>query len=705
MLLNISPNKWFSITGIALLCFLAGIPGDKLSAAGDTDSLKQLIAGKNDDSEKSELLLNLSSYYYSRNIHDSAEYFCLQALAIANDINDKTGIIDSYYRLGLIYNRRGDFVMASERALKSLNLAKPLNDSLRLTRINYLYGMASYNQGKNDSALYYYRESYLMASQMGDIQRLIAIYNGTGNIYQSISVYDSAAYYYLKAIRLCEEYNYHQFLGMMYNNLGKTLTLLGEYDESLRYLKRSLEINRKSNFTKDIALNLTNIGIVYYNMLEDDSARSYYDQAMELLKTAQLPQELANLYVNYGVLHLKKNENDKALVNFRKALDYYYSWNYSDGIAIGLMNIGRAYSNLGKYQQAYAVMDSALDVSRESGSLVNQRDIYYHLSQNAYKARNYKKAYEYYILRTNLKDSIYTLESTRLINDLKLAYEREQDQTQILSLKNLNLEMALDLQRQKSQLNATLFTGIVIVVLALFLLLYFRQLSRKNKIITKQKIQQLEEEKKLLAARLLVEGQEEERKRIARELHDGLGVLLSATKMQFTTIKNRSPENKPLIERATQLLEQASSDVRKISHNMMPGLLTKLGLYEAAADLIERINETENINARFRISGDKSRLPENKEIMLYRIVQELVNNTLKHARAGKIELTIETSPGTLLMHYMDNGVGFEVQKHLDSETGSFGLKSLQSRVGFLNGQMDIESEPGKGVKYRIRVPL
>ncbi|MFO7613732.1 MAG: tetratricopeptide repeat protein, partial [Bacteroidales bacterium] len=682
MILHILINKRFSITGIALFSLLAGITGNNLSSSGEADSLKKLVTGKNNDSEKSELLLNLSSYYYSRNILDSAEYFCLQASAVSNDINDKTGIIDSYYRLGLIYNRRGDFVMASERALKSLNLAKPLNDSLRLTRINYLYGMALSNQGKNDSALFYYRESYLMAKQMGDIQRLIALYNGTGNIYQGISVYDSAAFYYLKAIRLCEEYNYHQFLGMMYNNLGKTLNLLGEYDESLRYLKKSLEINRKSNFTKDIALSLTNIGIVYYNMLEDDSARSYYDQAMELLKTAQLPHELANLYVNYGVLHLKKNENDKALVNFRKALDYYYSWNYSDGIAIGLMNIGRAYSNLGKYQQAYAVMDSALEVSRESRSLVNQQDIYYHLSENAYKAGNYKTAYEYYILQTDLKDSIYTLESTRLINDLKLAYEREQDQTQILSLKNLNLEMALDLQRQKSQLNAALFTGIGIIVLALFLLLYFRQLSRKDKIIAKQKIQQLEEEKKLLAARLLVEGQEEERKRIARELHDGLGVLLSATKLQFTSIKDKSPENKPLIEKATQLLEQASNDVRKISHNMMPGLLTKLGLYEATADLIERINETENINARFQISGKKSRLPENKEIMLYRIVQELVNNTLKHARAGKIELTIETSPDTLRLHYMDDGVGFDVQKLLDAETGSFGLKSLQSRAGY-----------------------
>jgi signal transduction histidine kinase len=239
-------------------------------------------------------------------------------------------------------------------------------------------------------------------------------------------------------------------------------------------------------------------------------------------------------------------------------------------------------------------------------------------------------------------------------------------------------------------------------VLALFIIIYFRQKSAHQRVVSEQKIRQLEEEKKLMGAKLLVEGQEEERKRIATELHDGLGVLLSATKMQFSTISDKSPENKVLIDKATRMLEQASGDVRKISHNMMPGLLTKLGFFEAAEDLFEHIGDTEGLNAVCTISGSQERLAENKEIMLYRIVQEMVNNTLKHAEAKNIELQIDVNQGIMDIKYSDDGKGFDLLQKLESE--SIGLKSIQSRVNFLNGKLDLASNPGEGVRYVLQIP-
>jgi len=203
----------------------------------------------------------------------------------------------------------------------------------------------------------------------------------------------------------------------------------------------------------------------------------------------------------------------------------------------------------------------------------------------------------------------------------------------------------------------------------------------------------------------MIEGQEEERKRIARELHDGLGVLLSATKMQFTSIKDTSPENRPMIEKAIQLLEQASGDVRKISHNMMPGLLTKLGFFEAVEDLFDNLNDTGNLQAILEINGSQERMPENREIMLYRIVQEMVNNTLKYAQAGKIKLLINVLSDHLTMVFADDGIGFDAEKVLRTNSESLGLKSIQSRVNFLNGEVVLESRPGEGVKYSFQVPL
>ncbi|MBW6460329.1 MAG: sensor histidine kinase [Bacteroidales bacterium] len=691
---------------MTITAFLScSIPSAFSSNPERSDSLLRVINTLTDNQEKADQLIQLSLAFYSLNNLDSSEKYCQQALLISEQLSYLQGMEDCYFRLSLIRNRQTEYNDAIHLVVRAIALSESFNDTNRMVRGYHTYAEILSTLGKKDSALHYYREGDKMNRVVGNTQRMIAINNGMGNVFQDISKFDSAIFYYLKAVRLCEEHDYPQYLGLIYNNLGKSLSQINEDEDALKYLELSLEINTRNNNNQQMALNLINIGAVYLRKDEDSKALSYFEQAMVLLQDGKALNTLADLHHTFGVIYLRQGQFDLALANFRKALGYYSYWNYPEGMAIALLNIGKVYIGQGRYAAAQIVLDSSLSIAKESGYLKNQRDIYLYLSKNSYSAGDYKKAHDYRVMQNILNDSIFNLESTRMINDLKLAYEREQDQTQILTLQNINLEMALNLQRQTSQRNATLFTGIGIVALSLFLLLYFRQLSRKDKIIAKQKIQQLEEEKKLLAARVLVEGQEKERKRIARELHDGLGVLLSATKMQFTTIKDKSPENRPMIEKATQLLEQASSDVRKISHNMMPGLLTKLGLYEATADLIERINETENINARFRISGDKSRLPENKEIMLYRIVQELVNNTLKHARASKIELTIETNPGTLLMHYMDNGVGYDVQKLLDVETGSFGLRSLQSRVGFLNGTMDIKSSPGQGVRFFIEVPV
>lgn len=137
----------------------------------------------------------------------------------------------------------------------------------------------------------------------------------------------------------------------------------------------------------------------------------------------------------------------------------------------------------------------------------------------------------------------------------------------------------------------------------------------------------------------------------------------------------------------------------------MPGLLTKLGLFEAVEDLFENLNDTEDMVAECIINGEMERLPENREIMVYRIIQEMVNNSLKHAQAHEIKLTIDVLPGKLDIIYTDDGKGFDLRQKLESETESIGLKSIQSRTNFLNGKMDMESSPGNGVRYNFQVPV
>jgi signal transduction histidine kinase len=355
-----------------------------------------------------------------------------------------------------------------------------------------------------------------------------------------------------------------------------------------------------------------------------------------------------------------------------------------------------------KYENALVNFDTSLYYALETSNMELLSMIYKSKYEVYMIKSDYRKALENYLVHDSIEEIQYTLAKEKLMADLEMKYQNQKKQAHILELEKNNLQKDLDLQVRTRQSNAYLFTGIAIISLISFAFLYFRQRTIKDRIITEHRIRQLEEEKKLMAAKLLVEGQEEERKRIARELHDGLGVLLSATKMQFSSIKDTSPENRPLIERATQLLEQATGDVRKISHNMMPGLLTKLGLYEAVEDLIDNLNDSGNINAVCQIDENLARLPENKEIMLYRIFQEMVNNTLKHAGAKNIKLRIRAIEKDLEILYSDDGKGFDVNTMLESQ--SIGLKSIQSRINFLNGKLDIQSAPGEGSSYLILVP-
>ncbi len=126
--------------------------------------------------------------------------------------------------------------------------------------------------------------------------------------------------------------------------------------------------------------------------------------------------------------------------------------------------------------------------------------------------------------------------------------------------------------------------------------------------------------------------------------------------MQVSSIKFSATENNNMIKRATSLLDQAISDVRRISHNMMPGLLTKFGIFEAIRDLIDKINETQELSASLKVQGSEERLPEKVEIMIYRITQELINNTLKHAGAKVITIEIHMLPEQINITYADDGV-------------------------------------------------
>jgi signal transduction histidine kinase/Tfp pilus assembly protein PilF len=666
------------------------------------DSLEKILYKQVDDTAKVQKLILFTKECLKTNPRKALEYSNI-AYNLSTKLRFTPGVIDAYYQMAAIYKLLGKPDSAKICINRSIDLCDSIQDERRLADHNSLLGTMIFKSESPDSAKYYFVKSLSVYNRLKDSTGMANSLNRIGTVFLRQSKYDSAVNCFLESLRLSEKLNYREGLGNAWVNLGVVYVELKEFKKAKSCLLKSIEINKVLNNLQQLSIAYNNLGGIADDEDDHDQALNYYNQALEICEKLGNLSGIANMKNNIANIYGEKEQYDKAFENYTDAKSIYTKIGNKDGFIAAFKNQALIYDRWKNYDRALKIFDSCLVLAKEINSPLRTREIYFNIYGTYERKKDFEKAYYYKTLHSEISDSIFNLEKSETITDLQLKYEKEKDQSRILSLENETLAKSLDLKKRTNQRNGYLYSGLGLVLVISFIFIFYRHKDRKDKIIAAQKISQLEEEKKLLAARSIVEGQEEERKRIAKDLHDGLGVLLSAVKMQFSSIKDKSPENKPLIERATKLLEQASGDVRKISHNMMPGLLTKFGLYEAVEDLFENLDETEGLTAELKIEGETSRLPENKEIMLYRIVQELVNNTLKHAGAKNIKLNLEVRPNRLNILYMDDGHGFNVKKKLESK--SIGLTSIQSRVKFISGELSVKSEPGKGVTFEIWVPL
>ncbi len=255
-------------------------------------------------------------------------------------------------------------------------------------------------------------------------------------------------------------------------------------------------------------------------------------------------------------------------------------------------------------------------------------------------------------------------------------------------------------------------SAVLLVLMIFSLVLYYRQKMKNRELtmqrdaeINRRKLEELKKNQKLYALDAMITGQEVERRRIAQDLHDGLGVLLSSVQMQFSAVQEEIDKLQRLdvYRRANEMLDEACSEVRKIAHNMMPGTLLKLGLIPALKDMCERIETSSTTQVEFHAFGLEKRLTEVMEITVYRLVQEALNNIVKHAAATEVLIQLSKNEEHLTVTIEDNGKGFDVVEAKKKE--GMGLKNMESRVKYLNGELTIESQPGNGTTINIDIPV
>jgi len=397
------------------------------------------------------------------------------------------------------------------------------------------------------------------------------------------------------------------------------------------------------------------------------------------------------------------NQFDSAVVYYQKchenAKQIGSRWNMTEP----LMQIGYIYLQQKKYNQAEQYVKMGLEIAETDSIIVFRKEGYGTLSDIYAATGNYRQAYDLLTKYHELKDSLQSEERKKFALDLEKKYELEKHGRQIIELEAEKIIQELSL-REKILIIQTLL-GIIFTILVVgFLLL--RNYRQKQK-LQQQQIAKLEAEKLLSATEAVLKGEVQERSRLAKDLHDGLGGLLSGIKYSFQNMKGNlilTPDNAQVFDRSLDMLDSSIQEMRRVAHNLMPESLFKFGLDTALKDFCSDINSSGVLKVNYQSFGMENFIPgQTVSISVYRVIQELVNNAIKHAGAGFALVQITRSENLLLIDVEDNGKGFDAE--LTKNRPGMGWKNIRSRIEYLQGTIDLKSQPGNGASIHMEIKL
>ncbi|MBK7434636.1 MAG: sensor histidine kinase [Chitinophagaceae bacterium] len=523
-------------------------------------------------------------------------------------------------------------------------------------------------------------------SSLGELKKTI------GMAWYFKGVFDSAANYYYKALDVLKDPEEELQKAGVLNELGKLYRKTRDLDRALQNYDEAFAIYKKRQDDNGMATILNESGVVFEYKEDYAEALDRYQRSLALRE--KMNDKVGQGYsLNFigGVFTLKKDfvQAEKYLI---RSLDIRRQLKDSFAIALNHADLGFMYTESGMYDKAieqYGISNAiAMKLHYPDLLLGNYRE----LSSIAEKKGDPKLSLELFKKYNAIKDSVFSGEKLKQIEQLNAKYQAEKKEQQ-LKLQKAELT-------KKNYLLWGLILGIAMLVLAGFTFYRKRRIQMELKMQTELMKQQD------LATKAIISAEENERKRIAADLHDGIGQMMSAAKMNLSAFENDLPfkdaDHKAAFERVISLVDESCREIRSVSHQMMPNALLKSGLASAVREFIDKIDHRV-IRINLYTEGLDEKLDSNVETVLYRVIQECVNNVIKHSRAGSLDISLIRDNDGISATVEDNGRGFDTSDKQQFE--GIGLKNIISRIGYLKGTVDFDSAPGKGTLVAIHVPL
>jgi|LakMenEpi03Aug12_release.lakeMendotaPanAssembly.Ray.scaffolds.fasta_scaffold02379_21 signal transduction histidine kinase len=544
-------------------------------------------------------------------------------------------------------------------ALKKINPeALSANDKGNYYR---LYAQTFYYNSKGDQALRYFMKSIEVYQKSGNLEKANEIKITVVEIKSLSDYYAYKDYQSLleEVIAYAKKTNNTKLLRDTFK-LKANCIIKEDTKKAINYYQLAIIENKKLKDTLFGSHLLNNIGLAYNEYLKKpEIARKYFKRVLPYYLKKKEIYYVAINYVNMASVMREENKLDSAIYYYKKA--------------------------------------DSLDVKKNR---TNLKIILYTQMSNTYKElKEYESAFKYLEKQKVFENINDNKEITKAIRDIDAKYQTKENKLQISSLKD-TLEKA----------------GIALIVLLLALIVFFlgyQNLRRKKKIaeqeqlIQNQKLENILQEQELNEIDKLIEGQEKERIKIANELHDNMGSMLATIKLNFENLKLRKdriePEDEQLFDKTDSLLEEAYQKVRSIAHTQNAGVIGNEGLVPALFNIANKITIPGKLSVQVIPFGLNERLENSLELAIFRMIQELLTNAVKHAQATEITISLTQHENNLNIIIEDNGKGFNPKNRNKNE--GMGLTHIEKKTEQLGGNFSIDSTEGRGTSILIDLPL
>ncbi|SFJ32158.1 tetratricopeptide repeat-containing sensor histidine kinase [Olleya namhaensis] len=634
-------------------------------------------------------------------------------VVIAQNSNN-TPLIDS---LSVVYGKNlyTNPIVAKKAAEEWLKESKRLDIDLQTVRALYALGNLGNISGDYKSAISKTTEAIALLKKLNLESGLAACYNILALGYKNLGEYPKAMDSFMMCLSFAEANDNKMQEANAYQNIATLYVLQKDFTKATENLDRAANLYRELGNDDGVLTTLFNFANILKEQDKFDDARKHYKTVLGYREKEGNKAVIAYININLSQMLVEEERCEEAIVALKKTLTLLKALKFNSDIAIVLNDLGLCNSKLGRTKDAINYFQEALAIGETQSLLSYKSDIYKNLAQLYQEADDYENALKYYQKGVTTVAEQNSLDKEKYVAKIQERYETQLKETRIAllekeqKLSDAELQKAeLTLKRQRFVRNAFIGGFVLVLITLIVLRLFYIQRLRVQKELNlqqeenaKQKINQMIQDHKLSVIERYQEGQDEERARLARDIHDGIGSDLAGIKLAFEHYSEKH-EDASQAKRIGEAIDNACFDIRSLSHQLHPLSFSKIGFTSFLNDFVDQItnNTTLTIQTFIFPEEDIDKLPEDLLADAYRIVQELINNIIKHAQATEADVQLTKHDAYLNIVVHDNGKGFKTNKKQ-----GIGLRNIKERLQKVQGTLDIDSGSGNGTSITIDIPI